>query len=105
MENFNLDEQQRLERATKRVKKISGFYRHLLVYLLVNGFFLALKYFQLKPEESFLNYGNFSMAIWWGLGLAFHGLGVFGTSLFLGHGWEERKIRQIMEKEKGNKWE
>ncbi len=105
MENLDQIEQQRFERATKRVKAISGFYRHFIVYLLVNIFFLTLKYFKLGPNQEFWNTGNFSMAIWWGLGVAFHAIGVFGPGLFLGSNWEERKIRQIMEKEKNNKWE
>jgi len=36
----------------------------------------------------------------WGIGLVAHGIGVFGLSGFLGADWEERKIKQIMEKDR-----
>jgi hypothetical protein len=39
------------------------------------------------------------VAIFWGVGLALHGLGVFAGDRFLGRDREERKIREIMERE------
>ncbi|HEU4495964.1 MAG TPA: 2TM domain-containing protein [Flavobacterium sp.] len=105
MENLTEIEKQRFERARKRVKAISGFYRHFIVYILVNAFLIALKYFNLEPGEKFLKFSTFSTAFFWGIGIAFHALGVFGTALFFGSGWEEKKIRQLMEKEKTSKWE
>lgn len=95
----------RYQRATKRVKAISGFYKHLGVYLIVNGFMLAMRYFRLHTGEEFFTFGNFSMAFFWGIGLVFHAFGVFGPAAMFGPDWEERKIREIMEKEKGKKWE
>ncbi|SCX81613.1 2TM domain-containing protein [Flavobacterium caeni] len=103
MEN-NLEQLQR-ERAQKRVKALAGFYKHLAVYLLVNGFLIALKYFNLDPGEQFFEFGTFSTAFFWGIGLGFHALSVFGPNVFLGSDWEERKIKEIMEREKRNKWE
>ncbi len=95
-----------MERARKRVKAIAGFYKHLSVYLLVNLLLLALRYFRLDPGEEFWRFETFSTAFFWGIGLAFHALGVFGTNLFLGPDWEDRKIRELMEKDKRyNKWE
>lgn len=106
MENHDNIDQLRLERARKRVKSIAGFYKHLSVYLLINAFLLALKYFRLDPGETFFEFGTFSTAFFWGIGLGFHALGVFGTNAFFGSDWEERKIKEIMEREKRiNKWE
>jgi hypothetical protein len=34
-----------------------------------------------------------------------HGLSVFLPSMILGENWEEKKIKELMEKEKNNKWE
>ena len=56
-------------------------------------------------DERFFEFSTFSTAIFWGIGIAFHALGVFGTNIFLGHDWEERKIQQIMSKDKTKKWE
>lgn len=106
MENKETIEQMQMERARKRVKSIGGFYKHLSVYLLVNTFLIAIKYFKLEEGETFLEFSTFSTAFFWGIGLAFHALSVFGPSAFLGSDWEERKIREIMNKEKSsNKWE
>ena len=105
MENLTATDQQKYERAMRRVKSISGFYRHLAVYILVNLFLIALKYFQLEEGEEFFTFSTFSTAFFWGIGLLFHAFGVFWTNVFFGRDWEQRKIQQLMEKEKRQKWE
>lgn len=103
----SFEEQKKLERARKKVESIKGFYKHLGVYILVNLFLIAGKWFTLDPGESFFQFGTFATAFFWGIGVAFHALGVFGTGIFLGNDWEERKIKELMDREKnrGNKWE
>ena len=105
MENQNNVEQMRIERARKRVKSIAGFYKHLAIYLIVNISLLIVKYFNQDAGDVFFEFRTFSTAFFWGIGLVFHGFGVFGTNVFLGSDWEERKIREIMEKNKKNNWE
>lgn len=105
MENLSFIEQQRFERAQKRVKKISGFYKHLMVYVLVNLFLITLQFFNLGKGEKFFEFSTFSTAFFWGIGLAFHVISVFGKNIFLGSNWEEKKIQEFMEKEKTSKWE
>jgi hypothetical protein len=106
MEDQDHMDQLRLERARKRVKSIAGFYKHLSVYLLINVFLIAVKYFNLDVGEHFFEFGTFSTAFFWGIGLGFHAISVFGANAFFGSDWEERKINEIMEKEKRtNKWE
>jgi len=105
MENLNFTEQQRFERAQKRVKKISGFYKHLMAYVLVNLFLITMQYFNLDKGENFLRFSTFSTAFFWGIGLTFHAVSVFGKNIFLGSNWEEKKIQEFMEKEKTSKWE
>ena len=38
--------------------------------------------------------------IGWGIGVIFHGLEAYNYNPFLGYDWEERKIKEIMDKEK-----
>jgi len=106
MENLN-NEQFRIEKARKKVKSIGGFYKHLTVYVIVNLVLLVMKYFEGDTGEVFIRFETFSTALFWGIGLGFHALSVFGPGLFLGGGWEERKIREYMEVEqtKKTKWE
>ncbi len=105
MENLDIQERQRFERAAKKVRSMTGFYKHFTVYILVNLFLLGAKYFSLDSGEVFWKFITFSTAFWWGMGVVFHAVGVFGTGFFLGQNWEEKKIQEIMNKEKNTKWE
>jgi hypothetical protein len=99
------EEQSKYENALKRVKKIKGFYSHLLVYVVINIMILIVNVQSLDKGESYLSLKNFSTALFWGIGLAAHGLSVFGPNIVLGQNWEEKKIKELMEKEKLNKYE
>ena len=103
----SFEEQKRLERARKKVESIKGFYKHFLVYLIVNIIALVYKYLTLEAGEEFFSFNTFNMAFFWGLGVLFHAIGVFGPNVFLGRDWEERKIQEYMErtKNKNSKWE
>jgi hypothetical protein len=86
-------------RAQKRLKKIKGFYWHAFWYVVINIFLLVM----IIPNSSgnfFWSLGTFSTPIFWGIGLAFHALSVFGKNLFFGKAWEERKIKEFMDKDK-----
>jgi len=100
----NYIEKERYERALKRVKQIKGFYTHALIYLVVNIMIVVLNIQNLKPDESYFQIQNFFTAFFWGIGLAAHGLSTFMPEWIMGKNWEDRKIKELMEKEK-NKWE
>jgi hypothetical protein len=99
METFNNDNIKYLE-AKKRVKRIKGFYTHLLIYVVVNLFIAYLNYQGLKPGESYFQWHNFITLFFWGIGLIGHGLSVFMPQFLFGKDWEERKIRELMNKYK-----
>jgi hypothetical protein len=95
MKEKKANEQESYERAKKRVEELKSFYSHLFVYLAVNaGLFLL----NILTSPSHLWF--YWPLIGWGIGLAIHGLSVFGTQKMLGKDWEERKIQELMEKEK-----
>lgn len=93
------EQQERLERAKKRVKKIKGFYSHLLVYVVINIMIILININNLGPEESYFQWKNFITLFFWGIGLTVHGLSVFLPNMILGRNWEERKIKEIMERD------
>lgn len=99
----NLDEI-RYQEALKRVKKVKGFYTHLVVFVVINSMIIIAKYQQWEPEEDFFKWQTFSTFFFWGIGLLAHALSVFLPSMILGKDWEERKIKELMEKEKSNQW-
>lgn len=77
-------------RAKQRVEELKGFYGNLISYCLV------------IPLLIFINYKTFWGFQWfwfpmagWGIGVAIHAFTVFGY----GANWEERKIRELMEKD------
>ena len=86
--------------AKKRVKKLKGFYIHLTIYVLVNLMIVLINYQDLKPGESYFKYENFITLFFWGIGLLAHAMSVFVPQFILGKNWEERKIRELMDKEK-----
>ncbi len=102
---MNTPEEIKYEQARKRVQKIKGFYTHAMVYIVVNIMIVVVNMQNLSPGESYFHYKNFFTAFFWGIGLLAHGLSVFIPQWFLGNNWEERKIKEIMEKDKQNKWE
>lgn len=91
--------------ALKRVKRIKGFYTHALVYLVVNLMIVVVNIQNLGEGESYFQWQNFITAFFWGIGLLAHGLSVFLPGMILGKDWEERKIKELMNKEKNKNWE
>lgn len=100
MKTLSSNEQQfQYEIAAKRVKRIKGFYIHLLVFTLINTFFIINNILDLKDGESIFQFNIFATTLFWGIGLAAHCLSVFGPNIFFGQDWEEKKIKQFIEKE------
>jgi hypothetical protein len=79
------------KRAQKHIKDIQGFYRHLSVYLTV-AFFVFL--IDLITGGNWWFYWG---AIGWGALVTIHGL--FTLPYYNSGDWEERKIRELMEKQ------
>lgn len=103
-DNSNPDD--RYEMAYKRVKKIKGFYGHVMVYFFVNAVIIFSNYYGNSNEDSFSwSLQTFSTAFFWGIGLVAHGLSTFGGDILFGQKWEEKKIQKLMDKEKSEKWE
>lgn len=102
---MNTQDEIKYQEALKRVKKIKGFYTHAIVYVFVNIMIVFLNVKNLDPGESYFQFKNFMTAFFWGICLVAHGLSVFVPNWIMGQNWEERKIKEFMEKEKANKWE
>lgn len=100
-----MNDEIKYQEALKRVKKIKGFYTHSIVYLVINIMIVIINIQNLKDGESYFQVQNFFTAFFWGIGLLAHGLSVFLPDWILGQNWEDRKINELMEKEKANKWE
>lgn len=95
MENFYENDIRYVE-AQKRVKKLKGFYIHATVYVLVNLFLIARN---VQQGDSLYDIDIYWTAIFWGIGLLGHSSSVFLPGFFLGNDWEEKKIRELMDKD------
>ena len=77
------------QRARERVKEEKGFYSHLFIYIIINGFLIALNLIT-SPNSLWFYWP----LLGWGIGLAAHFLGVFGMERFFGKDWEQRRIKK-----------
>lgn len=96
------------ERAKRRVKVLKGFYKHLMVYIIVNIVLLVFSYritFILLSKEAlgnpeflkWINWNIWGTPIIWGIALIIHALAVFLKSPF--KNWEEKQIQKYLDKE------
>ena len=101
MEN-NYQEEERYFKARKRVEEIKGFYGNLIAYVVVN---IGLVVLNLLTSPGYLWF--FWPMLGWGIGVLFHGMKVFDFMPFFGKDWEEKKIKEFMDKEEQSKktWE
>ncbi|AQW90555.1 2TM domain-containing protein [Elizabethkingia anophelis] len=89
--NYENDEREAYKKASRRVKEIKDFYSNLISYCCVIPFIVVIN---LMTSPKFLWF-VFPM-LGWGLGVAIHGFTTFG----IGKSWEERKIQELMNKDK-----
>ncbi len=86
--------EKRYKLAKKRVEEIKIFYLHFGIYLICVPIFIYLNY---------LSKAGFPWAIFpiagWGIGVVSHASEAFNYNPFFGKKWEERKIRELMDKE------
>ena len=101
-------ENAKMRRARKRVEDLKGFYRHLLVYLIVNvALFIVrgnvLDFFQNKnPDKNFLEWVDWNILIvpiFWSIGLMYHAIKVFQYKVPFVRNWEERQIEKYLKEE------
>ena len=90
-------ENNKYERAKKRVDELKAFYVHLTVYLVVNAFILiniALN------TNDFWKWGHFATLIFWGIGLLAHAMITFRFNPLFGKEWEKRQIKKFMDEDR-----
>lgn len=99
MEDFDND---KYDRALKKMKDIKGFYSHLVIYVVIN-LLLMLAHLGVFTHGfvgiDIASKSFFMTPFFWGIGLFFHGLHVFRHKFRFFKDWEERKIKQYMEKD------
>ena len=91
MKTDYLNDSNKYIRAKKRVDELKGFYGNIIAYCVVIPFLIFVNY------QTSWHYKWFWFPVFgWGLGIVIQAFTVFGY----GSDWEERKIREIMNKDK-----
>jgi len=91
MKTDYLNDSNKYIRAKKRVDELKGFYGNIVAYCVVIPFLIFVNY------QTAWGYKWFWFPLFgWGLGIVIQAFTVFGY----GSDWEERKIREIMDKDK-----
>ncbi|HEX9979280.1 MAG TPA: histidine kinase [Flavobacterium sp.] len=99
METYTNSEEANYYKMQRKVEDIKGFYSNLYSYILIN---IGLAVLNLATYPQFLWF--LFPVIGWGIGVIVHWMSVFNYIPFLGRDWEERKIREIIERDKARRW-
>jgi len=99
MENTNNISKDKYLKAQKRVEDLKGFYGNLTSYIIVNTGLLILN-LMTSPQHLWFFYP----LLGWGIGVSLHAMKVFNYMPILNSDWEEKKIKELMEKDSKSKW-
>ena len=80
----------------RRVHRLADFYRHAVVFVIINILIWIVVYFSSRWFAWFA----FWTTVSWGVGLLIQGLAVLPFWNFLSPEWEDRKVREMMERDK-----
>ena len=78
-------------KAKKRVEDLKAFYANLTSYCVVVPMLVILNYYTSWDAHKWFVYPM----LFWGIGVTIHAFTVFG----FGSDWEDRKLREFMEKD------
>ena len=86
---------EKYERAKKRVEELKKFYANLVTYTVINVILIIINLVTSPGSLWF-----YWVTIFWGAAILLHASRIFVfRGKFLGEEWEKKKIKEIMEKE------
>ena len=86
--------EEQITQVRQRVHRLREFYVHVAIYVAVIGGLASLNWI-VSPNFWWVAV----VAVAWGIGLAAHAISVFFEDGLFGREWEERKTREIVERE------
>ncbi len=92
---MNQQQSEAYNKAKSRVKEIKGFYNHLAVFLIVNAVIAGIVWYYDGPIWFTLLFATGG----WAIGLLAHLMKTFQWNPFLSSNWEQRKLKELLEKE------
>ena len=89
-----MNEHEKAAKAAQMVEAMTGFYIHLIVFVLVMVLLFVINWATLED--------NVWWVIWpllgWGLGVALHAFAVYGSTPQFVTNWQLRKIKELKDK-------
>ncbi|MBK7474423.1 MAG: 2TM domain-containing protein [Betaproteobacteria bacterium] len=83
--------------------RIAEFYRHLLVYVIVISLVWILNVIVISTSTRLVRWSSLwaiCPTLGWGVGVLVHGITVRPAWRFFSQKWEDRKVKELMEKER-----
>lgn len=84
-------------RAQRRLVAEKGFYVHLATYAIVIGFLFLIN------AATGTKWWFYWPALGWGIGILVHAVATFGIGGFVGRDWEERRLKELIDEERGRR--
>jgi hypothetical protein len=88
-----MEEHEKAAKAAKLVEAMTGFYIHLVVFILVIALLVIVNRLA-TPEVWWVQWP----LLGWGIGVAAHGFAVFGSSPNFITKWQLRKIKELKDR-------
>jgi len=91
----DFEQENKYIRAKERIAGIKKFYSSLMAYVVFIAFLAGLNYYTNGWNNPWFLWAAFG----WGIGIVFHSFKAFGWLPYLNKNWEEKKIKEFMDKD------
>lgn len=93
------EEEKLYKEARKRVRRKKSYYSAIISYFAVGTFLTFLNWYTQRDEDT-IHWWVIWVWFGWGIGMFFYTIRFFKTGVIFGQDWEDRKIKEEMEKMK-----
>lgn len=93
------EEEKLYKEARKRVRRKKSYYSAIISYFAVCTFLTFLNWYTQRDEET-IHWWVIWVWFGWGIGMFFYTISFFKSGVIFGQDWEDRKIKEEMEKMK-----
>lgn len=91
----DFEQENKYLRAKERVAGIKKFYTSLMSYVVFIALLAGINYYSNQWRNPWFLWAAFG----WGIGIIIHSFKAFGWLPYLNKNWEEKKIKEFMEKD------
>jgi hypothetical protein len=97
--NTTPEEEKLYKEARKRVRRRKSYYSAIISYFAVGTFLTFLNWYTQRDEDT-IHWWVIWVWFGWGIGMFFYTISFFKSGVVFGQDWEDRKIKEEIEKMK-----